>query len=874
MHLRAIVVAMLTIPAPRVGVAAQSPPINGATVRAVSAVRMDHDVLRVDGRLDEPAWTGAQPLSGFTLREPTEGAPAPDDTEVRFLYTEDALYVGARMHQRDPSLLRRLVARRDRATPSEHLTVSLDTRQDRRTAYSFAVSVAGVRSDYFHGSDFEDARDYSFDPVWEVATVVDSLGWTAEIRIPFTQLRFNPANQQTWGLNVVRSVPGRNEVAYWTLVRRNETGWASRMGQLHGIQGIRPSRRIELSPYVAGNATRTGAVDPENPFVDRYQGRVRAGADLKMGLGPNLTLDATFNPDFGQVEADPAEVNLTAFETFFSERRPFFVEGSDLFGSRGTFYSRRIGSRPPGSAGAPYAEPVENSTILGAAKLTGRLPSGLAIGALSAVTATERVATFDPGTNSFGTATVAPLTGYGVLTARQEFGRDRSTVAATMTAVERDLEAGSSLAAVAARRAYTGVVDTRIRWAGGRFDMSAYAGFSHVRGDSLAILGLQRSPRRYFQRPDADHVEVNASHTSLTGVIAGINHSKLAGSWLWDIDYYLESPGFEPNDIGSLGAGDDQAVIADLVYRQTQPGRLFHTWSLGAFQFTEWNLGGTRTLTQGALFGNLTFKNFWRSYAQALVQPRALSDNLTRGGPLMRTPRTWGLDLELANQRGARTGFGTELTGRWDELDGSLVEAEATVSLRPASQWEVTLASRYTRSVTSRQYVTTRGGGAAATFGSRYVFAYVDRSELAQQLRLSYALQPDLTLEAYVEPFASSGRYRDFGELVAARTNDLRTYGSDGTTLTRDSTGGYVVTDGTQSFTLGDPDFDVRSLRSNVVLRWEWRPGSTLYLVWQQNRFQQERPTGNVGAAGLWEAFGAPGDNFVALKASYWLAVR
>ncbi|HEX9579784.1 MAG TPA: DUF5916 domain-containing protein [Gemmatimonadales bacterium] len=835
---------------------------------------MNTDDIRVDGRLNEPAWARVQPLTGFILREPTEGAPAPDDTEVRFLYTEDALYIGARMHQRDRTLMRRLVARRDRTTPSEQVTVSLDTRQDRRTAYTFAVSVAGVRTDYFHASDFENARDYSFDPVWEVETTVDSLGWTAELRIPFTQLRFNPVNQQTWGVNVVRNVPGRNEVSYWALVRRNETGWASRMGQLQGIEGIRPSRRIELAPYLAGNAIRAGSVDAQNPFVDQYEGRLRAGADLKMGLGPNLTLDATFNPDFGQVEADPAEVNLTAFETFFSERRPFFVEGSDLFGQRGTFYSRRIGSRPPGSPGAPYAEPIENSTILGAAKLTGRLPSGLAIGALSAVTAEERVATYDPAGNAFGTATVAPLTGYGVITARQEFGRDRSIASGTFTAVERDVAPGSALAGVVARRAYSGVADTRIRWGGGRYDMSAYVGFSHVLGDSLAILGLQRSSRRYFQRPDADHVEVDPTRTSLTGLIAGINHSKMAGNWLWDIDYYLESPAFEPNDAGSLGAGDDQAVFADLVYRQTRPGKVFHNWSLGAFQFTEWNLGGARTLTQVALFSNQTLRNFWRSSAQVLIQPSALSDNLTRGGPLMRTARVWGFDVEIANQRGARTGVGVEATGRWDELGGWFAEPEFTVSLRPAPQWEITLESRYTRQLTSRQYVAARPGGPAATFGSRYVFAYVERSELAERLRLSYAVQPDLTIEAYVEPFASSGRYRDFGELVAARTNDLRTYGSDATTLTRNTDGTYTVNDGPQTFTFSDPDFDVRSLRSNVVLRWEWRRGSTVYLVWQQNRFQQGRPTGNVGPAGLWDAFGAPGDNFVAVKASYWIAVR
>jgi hypothetical protein len=779
------------------------------------------------------------------------------------------------MHSAAPQDIRALVTRRDREVPSEQLIVSLDTRADRRTAYSFAITPGGVRSDYFHPSDFEDARDYSFDPVWEAHARVDSLGWTAEMRIPFTQLRFNPGAVQEWGVNLVRLVPARNESGYWVLVGREETGWSSRMGRLEGIRDIPTSRRLELVPYVAGNATSYGTVDAADPFAEQSRATARVGGDVKMGLGPNLTLDGTFNPDFGQVEADPAEVNLTAYETFFAERRPFFIEGAELFGGRGTFYSRRIGAPPPGSANADYAEIADNTTIVGAAKVTGRLPSGLSLGGLAAVTAEEQVRTYDAGTGSYGDAVVAPWAAYGILTARQELGRDRSTIAASFTVVERDVPPGSPLAPVVARHAYTGLVDGRLRWAGGRYDASAYLGVSHIAGDSLAILSQQRSSRRYFQRPDADYVEVDPSRTSLTGVTAGINHSKLAGNWLWDVDYTHESPDLELNDIGSLGGADDQALFADLRYRQTRPGRVLHNWNLGVFGEAGWNFGGVRNYTVTGVFGGLTFRNFSTLDYEVDYITEALSDDLTRGGPLMLTPERWAAFLGLSNRRGARTQWSVSLNGGRDALEGFSRTVSGSLSMRPGTRWELSVQPRYSRSEGPRQYITTRTGGGPDTYSGRYIFGRIARSEMVARFRLNYTITPALTLEGYLEPFASSGRYRDHGELRAARGYDLRVYGVEpGTTITRQGDSTYTVTDGADTLVFGVPDFDVRSLRSNLVLRWEWSPGSTLYFVWQQDRFQDGIPTQDVGLGGLREAFRINGDNFFALKVSYWIAVR
>jgi hypothetical protein len=703
-----------------------------------------------------------------------------------------------------------------------------------------------------------------------VATLVDDNGWSAEARIPLSQLRFDAGADRHWGLNIVRRVPDRNATSYWVLVGREENGWSSRMGRLAGLGTLRAPARVELLPYIAVEGTRFGEVDSDDPFSRRTSSAVRLGGDLKVGLGSSLTLDATINPDFGQVEADPAEVNLSAFETFFDERRPFFIEGSNLFGGRNTFYSRRIGAPPPGDAEARYAEPVGNTTILGAAKVTGRLPGGLSVGALGAVTAEETVRTLDPDLGT-GAVVVAPVTAYGIVTAQQELGRDRSTIKASFTAVDRDLAPGSGLERLLPRRAVTGLLDGRWRWSGGAYDISAYAVVSRVEGDTAAIARLQRAPGRYFQRPDASHLRFDPSRTVLSGWRAGINHSKLAGSWLWDIDYEYLAPGLEVNDIGFQNRVDYQVLSAQARHRQTTPGKLLHQWTAGAAYTGVWNTAGVATFAEYSTFGILTLKDFSSLEWDLEYSPSTLDDGVTRGGPLGRAPSEWRLDLdwETSSQRSTlwSVGAGTSTDG----LGGWELYLSPGIRVRLGTRWQLSFEPYYARSRTSRQYVGVRGGGPTATFGGRYLFGEVERSEVSAQFRAAVAITPDLSLEGYVEPFAASGQYSGFGELVAAGDHGLRRYGTDGTSIAL-AEGRYSVSDGDDSFAFGDPDFNVRSFRSNLVLRWEWLPGSTAYLVWQQDRSARRDEVSRVGPRGLLDAFTAPGNNVLAVKVSYWLA--
>jgi hypothetical protein len=864
--------ALLLLPA---AAHAQAAPDTAAQKEA-RAVRLVGAAPQIDGRLDDAAWSAAPALEGLVQKLPDEGRPATERTEVRFIYDDEALYVGARMYSRNPASIQAPVSRRDNGDQAERILVSLDTYHDRRTAYTFGVTAAGVRLDWFHPSDNAGDTDASFDPVWRARVQHDSLGWTAEMRIPFSQLRFARGGAQTWGLNVARRIASTNEDDYWVLVPARETGWASRFGRLAGIEGVRPTRRVELMPYVASGVDLTSSPGADNPFNDGSEAQVRAGADLKMGLGPNLTLEATANPDFGQVELDPAEVNLTVFETFFSERRPFFTEGSQLLSAGNYFYTRRIGAPPRAAAvyglagDYTYLDAPRTSRILGAAKVTGRLPSRTSVGVLAAATDRGRVHTFRADSGTLRDFVAAPRSAYAVARVQQEVGAGGSTVGAVVTGVQRDLDDGEPLAAYLTRGAYTGGVDGNLRFRGGEYVLSADAGFSHVEGDARAVLLAQRAPVRYFQRPDAEYVELDPSRTSLSGARAGVALSRNSGThWLWSVDAGARSPGFELNDAGAMGFTDRLTLNGSLTFRETRPRGGLRSYSATVGNENGWNFGGVRTWGSVTGSASATLRNFWRASFTGWVDLRSQDQTATRGGPLLGNGRSWMAVGGLGNPTSARTRLRAQAEVGGGEQGREWVRLFTGVSLRPGPRWQLTAEPSWRRWTTARQYVAARPGGPESTFGTRYVFARVDRSELVARLRLNYLFTPDLSLEVYAEPYAASGRFHGFGELPAARSRDLREYG----TLERTETG-YRATDGGATFNLPRGDFNVHSFRSNAVARWEWRPGSTLFLVWQQNRFDESSDGRLVGPADLGRTLGTAGDNLLALKVTYWIPLR
>jgi hypothetical protein len=874
---------VLSLVAASVSSAQEPLPLGDPGRKQALAVRVPNDAIRVDGRLVEDVWRAVAPVVDFVQKEPVEGARPTDAMDVRFAYDDHALYVAARMESTGE--LQAPLGRRDDEGRAESFLISLDTYLDRRTASTFGITAAGVRLDAYYASDDEDADDEGYDPVWEGRVARDAGGWSAELWIPFSQLRFNDRDPQVWGLNIRRWIPAQNEEVYWALVSRTEEGWASLFGDLHGLAGIRPRRRLELMPYAGGTSHWRGDVDRDDPFTSGADLDGRVGLDAKVGFGSNLTFEATVNPDFGQVEADPAEVNLTAFETFFDERRPFFLEGSQLLSGfvNNYFYSRRIGAAPAGDADATYVDRPSTTTILGAGKMTGRLESGTSLGLLAAVTGEESARTFDPpagapfspSDDDFGRVRVAPRTFFSVGRVEQEFGPPGSTIGLMSTMVHRDLAATDPLAQIVTRNAFSLSTDAVLRLNDGEYEARMFAGGSYVNGEAGAIDRLQRSSARYLQRPDADTLRYNPARTSLSGIKAGSSIERRTGRhWNWLADAQVETAGFETNDLGRTSSVDQFQGSSRLSYRETVPGAWWRDYELAVGTEHLWNLAGDREQLLGAGSASITWPNFWETAAEFAHSFGAYDPRLTRGGPLMQIPRNWRAAVNAENNNASRTQVEVSLLYGRDENGGLTLQSRTELELQAGSQWQLSVAPQYERLVDTQQYVATLARGTAsapATFGSRYIFGEIDRSTYSTELRFNYTFKPDLTLDFYAEPFAASGRYVSLGELAAARTRTIRQYGREiPATVLAD--GGLQVADGDDTFVLRNRDFNVRSFRSNLVLRWEWRPGSTLYIVWQQDRETDAITRNRASAVDMFRSFGARGDHFFAVKASLWMS--
>ena len=848
------------------------------TPKRATIIRIAEDAIRVDGRLDDRAWEQAVAISDFIQKEPVEGAAPTERMEVMFAYDADALYVGARMYSRDPSSIQTPLGRRDNlGAQAEHFFVSLDTYYDRRTAYTFGVSASGVRLDRYHPRDDESSADAGFDPVWEARTAIDEQGWTAELWIPFAQLRFIDRPDQVWGLNIARFTPTLDEEDYWVVVPRTQSAWASRFGALEGIEGVRPSRRIELLPVVVGSAAFNANRDPNNPFESSHNGLGRVGADFKMGLGPSLTLEATFNPDFGQVEADPAEVNLTAFATRFPERRPFFTEGARLLTTPNQskfFYSRRIGARPAGPAPGDYVDYPDTATILAAGKITGRLPSRTSIGVLGAVTGDESARTAFASGAPATRIRVGPTVTYGVGRVQQEFGQLGSTVSAQVAMLHRSVTAGDPLANLLARNALTYGADTLLRFKGGEYEL-VWAGLGTlVSGEAAAMEAIQRAPEHYMQRPDKSYGLLDPRRTSLTGYSQTMSFNRISGRhWLFGVSSIYDSVAFEANQIGQMNGADGIQPNFNLTYRETLPGRLFRSYSIRLSQQNEWNHDWNRQTGSVGSTVNLTWLNFWTSSIGVSRLFRGEEAHLTRGGPLMGTPGGWSVNASFGNRATAQTRWTGSAAATGNELGGSMRRASGSFSFRPGPRWQLSVAPSYERLTDAQQYVSTLANGRAETYGNRYVFAYIERSTFSTEFRMGFTLKPDVNVDVYAEPFAASGRYFDYGELLAPSSLQRITYGSSGTTLEIDGDGDRTVRAQSSVFVLPNRDFNVRSFQSNVVLRWEWRPGSTMFVVWQQNRDARETIGARVGLGDMFRSMRAPGNNIFLVKTSFWLPV-
>ena len=854
---------------------------------AVQAARATSPIT-LDGRLDEPAWQQAPVLSGFLQKDPDQGQPATEPTELRLLFDDHALYVGARLHDRAPHLIGRQLSRRDAVAEADRFALYLDPHRDGRTGVVFEVSAAGVQRD---GALYDDNfEDDTWDAVWESAVAVDDGGWSVEMRIPFSQLRFPTAPGHAWGVNASRVVYRKNETSWLVLVPKNESGLASRMASLEGIEGIKPGRHVELLPYVSGRAEYVAPPGPGDPWNDGSRFFPGAGLDFRYGLGTGKALVGAINPDFGQVEVDPAVVNLTAFETFFDEKRPFFTEGSQIFlrfGRSGAsdyttfyypepqlFYSRRIGRQPQGQATGDFVDVPTSTTILGAAKLVGRTASGWNVGLLEAVTAREFAQVATGGSRD--QVEVEPLTNYFVGRAQHGLG-SRASIGFVGTAVVRDLDT-ADLDGLLVGRAFVGGVDGHVFLDGQRdWVVSGGISGSTVSGSRPAVLRLQLAAQRYYQRPDASYVTVDPNATSLSGWSGRIGLNKNNGNVTFNAGLWGISPGFEANDLGYATQTDRGGAHGLVQFRKLTPDGLTRSRQLYVAKWWTFNYGGQCQGDGVQITGSAQLRNYWQLGLTLGKSWNTWDDKLTRGGPTTIRPGISSLNLTVASD--TRRRFWANATAALSdrEFGSHSQQYSATLNFRPWTALTLSATPYLLQTHTIAQYLAAvPDPTATATYGSRYVFGTLDQTEWSMPLRVDLALSPRLSLQVYTQALLSAGAYPSIRELAAPRTYDFPVYGVDTGTITRDPTQPFYTIDpdgagAASPFRIPVPDFNFKSLRVNAVLRWEFRPGSAAYVVWTQRRQDGRNPGDNAFGRDLGDLFGAHADDVFMVKLAWWL---
>jgi hypothetical protein len=806
----------------------------------------------IDGRFDERTWEQAPVIREFVQREPAEGLAPSHTTEARVAFDATALYVAVRAFDTEPDRIVGILTRRDQQSPSDWVKVIVDSYFDRRSAYEFAVNPVGVKRDRYYYND--GPSDDSWDAVWDVQVARDGEGWRAEFRIPFSQLRFNNTDGGPVGFALVREVARLNEIDTWPLLSRNANGFVSQFAEMRGIRLGSSPKRAEVMPYSVGRLN-TYPVADGNTLVDSPDPGVSVGLDVKYAVTPGLTLTATANPDFGQVEADPAVVNLDAFEVLFPERRPFFVEGSGTFrfnmdcndgNCTGLFYSRRIGRAPQGTVevgAAEFTTQPDTATILGAAKLTGRAGQ-FSIGGLTAVTAAEYAHTAGVAGIDARHSLVEPLTTYSVARARREYA-NQSALGFLFTSTNRRNNESFS---ILTDNALTGGIDYDWRTSQ-KYSLNGYWAGSYLQGTPESITRLQKNTVHSYQRPDSDYTELDETANTLGGHGGSVAFSKIGGERTRFSSFAgYKTPGFDVNDLGFQRRADERTVSNWFQYRDFVPGRFVRTWNINFNQWAGWNFGGDRLYSGGNVNSHWTWTNNYNAGLGVNLNAAPFRDRVTRGGPgvLGNPSRSLWFYANTDHRRALSFSY-----NGYFEADGfgtNRRNFNPWLNLRPTSALSISTGVRYEINNDDAQWVTNEETDAA----TRYVFGRIEQKTVAMTIRFNYTMTPNLSLQTYAEPFVSAGDFSNFRALVNGRAP-----------VYADRYAAYDYT--------GDADFNIRSFRTTNVLRWEYKPGSQLFVVWQQGRFEKIYDYGafqfNRDFGGL---FGSASKNVFLVKMTYW----
>ena len=858
-------------------------------IKQIHAIRVNEQ-MRIDGVLSESVWQRSG-TTAFFQQEPNQGQAVSESTEVWVAYDDGALYIAAHMYDTHPDSIIARLARRDNDASSDEFAVGIDSYHDKRNAFYFIVSAAGVLRDGILFND--DWSDGSWDGVWEAEPLITSDGWCVEMKIPFSQLRFEQHDQYVWGINFERVIGRKKEQSFLVYTPRNESGSVSRYPDLLGIEHITPPTRLEIAPYITGRA-EYASHDAGDPFNTGSKYAPNIGVDLKWGLGTNVVLEGTINPDFGQVEVDPAVVNLSDVETYFNEKRPFFLEGMNIFSfgqggvnnywsfnwsSPSLFYSRRIGRAPQrGLPNYDYADVPLGTHILGAAKITGKVIDGWNVGVIEALTKREYAQLDTAGRH--WSLEVEPMTSYSVARVQHDFNDGRQGVGILFTSVNRffnDVGIKTDING----NAYVAALDGWTSFdAEKNYMISGWTAASNVQGTRERIINLQQSSSRYFQRPDAHYISLDSSATSLSGYAGRFTLNKQKGNMLLNAALGFISPGFESGDLGFLSRTDVINYHIGTGYKWNDPTPYYRYVNILGSVFGTLDFGGDvmcRGVWGGIDYQLPSYDYFGLYYDYGF---ESLDDYRTRGGPKMLNPVCYEWNFNYSSDSRNKYVFGAYWYA-YEGHNGFYHSVNLSVTMRPVSSVSVSFGPGYVFNSDHAHWIDNFNDPlAAGTYGKRYIFADLIYKELSAQIRVDWTLTPMLSFQLFAQPFLSSGNFTNFKEFARPRSFDFLVFGRDGSTIARN-----VNSDGSINsydldpddsgpappMNISNPNFNFVSLRGNAVLRWEYMPGSALFLVWTQSR------SDNIvdGTFALNSSFNrlvnSKPENIFMLKLTYWI---
>ncbi|MCE5347078.1 MAG: carbohydrate binding family 9 domain-containing protein [Bacteroidales bacterium] len=815
----------------------------------------------IDGILDEDIWQSGSWVDDFIQYEPYNGSKSSQKTGFTILFDEDNLYVAFKAYDTNPDSIVNRLTRRDDAD-GEQVAIIIDSFHDLRTGFLFGVSSAGVKFDQMFTDDGQD-QDASWDPNWWVKTSLNNEGWVAEMKIPFNQLRFDKNSGDVWGLEMYRKLYRKNETSLWQHIPKDAPGLIHLFGDLDGLEKIKPHKILDITPYGVAQA-ETFKAEPDNPFTkDGKKFGLNGGIDAKIGVTNNMTMDLTINPDFGQVEADPSEVNLTAYETFFAEKRPFFIEGNNItnfnigvgdgnVGNDNLFYSRRIGRNPHGDPDLEegwHSDVPKFTPILGAAKLTGKTKDGLSVGFVEAVTS-EVEARVDTAGGRIS-ENVEPLTNYLVGRVQRDFKEGNTILGGIFTSTNRNLD--DNLASFMHKSAYTGGLDFTQYFRDKKWMFNLNAAMSQVNGTKDALKNTQMSSARYYQRPDNDYTRFDTTRTSLTGSGGRMQIQKLDGHFNMMGVISWKTPGFETNDIGYLREADQILSVFWVGYHQWNPKGIYRNYNINTDVYALNNFGGDLTGKGFEFNMNMTLKNFWEVQIGGNLEGSNLSNGKLRGGSMMKLPGDINVFGWISTDRRKKlvTEFSFQ-TLKGFQNNSSGYNCKMELEYKPTNFISFNISPAYSKSFNDLQYVTkvTYNGN------DKYIFASINQKTLSASLRANLNVSPDLTLQYWGQPFISSGKYYDHKYIIDPLANEysdrFHTYSIGEITYDTDHYNIDQNADSNSDYTIDNKSFNVQEFLSNLVIRWEYNPGSTIYLVWSQTRSY----SGKIGTMDVFDNLG------------------